>query len=168
MSHHPTARDERFRRPYVEHFDALLGYALRRVDRPEDAAGFAAAVPDDVVTSEESSAEVVGILADVAVPDGFDRSRIEIEGFNSRYHVIAAATGAVTCAWVEQYAAGRRAEATHAMAGSRECDALREIVDEGDWSEIGVWSVADEMAAGPARRARPGAFRLLGGARPAG
>lgn len=38
MSHHPPARDDRFRRLYAEHFDALLGYALRRVDRPEDAA----------------------------------------------------------------------------------------------------------------------------------
>jgi hypothetical protein len=28
MSPHPSARDERFRRLYAEHFDALLGYAL--------------------------------------------------------------------------------------------------------------------------------------------
>lgn len=31
-------RQERFRRLYAEQFDPLLGYALRRVDRPEDAA----------------------------------------------------------------------------------------------------------------------------------
>ena len=31
-------RDETFRRLYAAHFDPLLGYALRRVDRPEDAA----------------------------------------------------------------------------------------------------------------------------------
>jgi RNA polymerase sigma-70 factor (ECF subfamily) len=38
MSQHPSARDDRFRRLYAENFDALLGYALRRVDRAEDAA----------------------------------------------------------------------------------------------------------------------------------
>jgi RNA polymerase sigma-70 factor (ECF subfamily) len=31
-------REERFRQVYAEHFDAVLGYALRRTDRPEDAA----------------------------------------------------------------------------------------------------------------------------------
>lgn len=38
MSHQPEARDESFRRLYAEHFDAVLGFALRRTDRPEDAA----------------------------------------------------------------------------------------------------------------------------------
>jgi len=33
-----SQRQERFRRLYSEHFDRLLGYALRRVDRAEDAA----------------------------------------------------------------------------------------------------------------------------------
>jgi len=42
MSQHPIGRDERFRRLYAEHFDALLGYALRRVDRSEDAADIVA------------------------------------------------------------------------------------------------------------------------------
>jgi len=31
-------REETFRRLYSEHFDLVLGFALRRVDRPEDAA----------------------------------------------------------------------------------------------------------------------------------
>jgi len=31
-------REIAFRRLYAEHFDAVLGFALRRVDRPEDAA----------------------------------------------------------------------------------------------------------------------------------
>ena len=38
MSQLPEGRDETFRRLYAEHFDAVLGFALRRVDRPEDAA----------------------------------------------------------------------------------------------------------------------------------
>jgi hypothetical protein len=38
MSQIPEGRDETFRRLYAEHFDAVLGFALRRADRPEDAA----------------------------------------------------------------------------------------------------------------------------------
>jgi RNA polymerase sigma-70 factor (ECF subfamily) len=34
----PQAHQERFRHVYAEHFDRVLGYALRRVGRPEDAA----------------------------------------------------------------------------------------------------------------------------------
>ena len=34
----PDAREDRFRCLYAEHFDAVLGFALRRTDRPEDAA----------------------------------------------------------------------------------------------------------------------------------
>jgi RNA polymerase sigma factor (sigma-70 family) len=33
----PQAHQERFRHVYAEHVDRVLGYALRRVDRPEDA-----------------------------------------------------------------------------------------------------------------------------------
>lgn len=32
------SREETFRRLYADHFDAVLGFALRRTDRPEDAA----------------------------------------------------------------------------------------------------------------------------------
>ncbi len=35
---HGADRDDAFRRLYAAHFDAILGFALRRVDRPEDAA----------------------------------------------------------------------------------------------------------------------------------
>lgn len=35
-------REELFRGVYAEHFDAVLGFALRRTDRPEDAADVAA------------------------------------------------------------------------------------------------------------------------------
>lgn len=39
---HLEARDEAFRRLYLTHFDAVLGFAVRRTDRPEDAADVAA------------------------------------------------------------------------------------------------------------------------------
>ncbi|MFC6287352.1 RNA polymerase sigma factor [Nocardioides sp. GCM10027113] len=42
MSHPGEGREASFRRLYADHFDAVLGFALRRVDRPEDAADVAA------------------------------------------------------------------------------------------------------------------------------
>ncbi|WP_166391266.1 RNA polymerase sigma factor [Nocardioides ochotonae] len=38
MSQFPEGREQEFRRLYAAYFDAVLGYALRRTDRPEDAA----------------------------------------------------------------------------------------------------------------------------------
>ncbi len=38
MRDHQDGPEERFRRLYGAHFDAVLGFALRRTDRPEDAA----------------------------------------------------------------------------------------------------------------------------------
>jgi RNA polymerase sigma factor (sigma-70 family) len=38
----PDQRERHFRSLYAAHFDAVLGFALRRVDRPEDAADVAA------------------------------------------------------------------------------------------------------------------------------
>ena len=40
-------REDLYRRVYGGHFDAVLGFALRRVDRPEDAADVAAETFDD-------------------------------------------------------------------------------------------------------------------------
>ena len=42
--------EDDFRRLYAAHFDAVLGFALRRTDRPEDAA--------DVARSEEHTSEL--------------------------------------------------------------------------------------------------------------
>lgn len=48
-------RDEEFRRMYVEHFDAVLGFALRRTNRAEDAAD---AVADTFVVAWRRFAHV--------------------------------------------------------------------------------------------------------------
>lgn len=40
----PDEREQMFRRLYAEHFDRVLGFTLRRVDRPEDAADATAEV----------------------------------------------------------------------------------------------------------------------------
>ncbi len=69
MSQHPIGRDERFRRICAEHFDALLGYALRRVDRSEDAADIGAETflvgwrrVDDVPPGAEAKLWLYGVV----------------------------------------------------------------------------------------------------------
>ncbi|HWJ83037.1 MAG TPA: sigma-70 family RNA polymerase sigma factor [Nocardioides sp.] len=42
MEHPAATHEDAFRRLYAAHFDAVLGYALRRTDRPDDAADVAA------------------------------------------------------------------------------------------------------------------------------
>jgi RNA polymerase sigma-70 factor (ECF subfamily) len=63
-----TPHQVRFRRLYAEQFDALLGYALRRVDRAEDAADVTADTflvawrrIDDVPEGEEARLWLYGV-----------------------------------------------------------------------------------------------------------
>jgi hypothetical protein len=123
-------------------------------------------LPGEAVLDAERPDAIAGILADIPVPDGFDAATIESSEL-SRYHLIADVTGAVTCAWIEQFRAGRAAgdaaataQAQQALGTAREWAALKEIVDEGDWSEA-VWDYADVVVAGaPTSRDD----ELLGGA----
>lgn len=124
---------------------------LRRVD----GRGFRTVVAKTAVQRAELGATVEEMLADVSVPPGLDPGTIAMAGeFNQRYDVGAKVTQAVTCGWLEVYAAGQEAEdealvedAVSAMAQSREWAILQEMADEGDWPG-GIWQTADEMAAG--------------------
>lgn len=110
-------------------------------------------LPEEYVTAAERPGAIAAILADIPVPDGFD-SDIATEEI-SRYQLIADVTGAVTCAWLDQWRDGRKLssttavadEAVEAMATSRDWDALQEIAQEGGWSS-GIWQLADGMTAG--------------------
>ncbi len=135
-------------------YRTLLG-ELEKVD-PAD---FEASLPPNIVTPTEQDATIAEMLSDITVPDGFDPKSITVDGYNERYHVGAPVTGKVTCSWVQAYAdaqaAGDQAgvaEAAAAMDGSRDWDVLREMADQGGWSEE-VWGTADLMVAGrPARQ----------------
>lgn len=129
-------------------FRDLLG-KLTLVGKKE----FQQSLPDAAVLDGERPDAVAGILADIPVPEGFDASAIASSEL-SRYHLIADVTGAVTCAWIEQFRSGRAAgdtvavtQARDALGTARDWAALKEIVDEGDWSEA-VWDYADVVAAG--------------------
>ena len=121
-------------------YRTLLGQ-LEKVD-PAD---FEASLPPNIVTPTEQDATIAEMLSDITVPDGFDPKSIKVDGYNERYHVGAPVTGKVTCSWIQAYAdaqaAGDQAgvaEAAAAMDGSRDWDVLREMADQGGWSEE-VW-----------------------------
>lgn len=149
-----------------DHFLEVRGQGMSRdaylalLDRVQqvDEAGFAAALPADVVTPETTGSAVAGMLADIPKPPGFDPADVEVTGFNIRYHVGAAVTGTVACGWIKEYDAGQKADdqgrvdrAVAAMQSSRDWKILTEMEAGGDWSDV-VWSTADEMKAGdPAR-----------------
>jgi hypothetical protein len=111
-------------------------------------------LPDDTVLPSQRAAVVDEMLADVPLPDGFDVEplRSEPEALQSRYHVGAAATGAVTCTWIDRWvdagAAGDDATvqaAVAAMATSHDWAVLGEMAPDGGWSGV-VWEYADALA----------------------
>ncbi len=130
-----------------------------------DENGLEESLPDAAILDAERPAAVKALLDELPLPEGFDRAGL-VSHELSRYHLIADVTGAVTCAWVERYDAGRKAgdaaavsEAQDALRTARQWPMLQEIVDEGDWSEA-VWQYADIVVAGaPTREDR----EILGG-----
>jgi hypothetical protein len=114
-----------------------------------------AAQPDTSVTSRERPAEVDRMLADVPQPSGFDAGDLKAgKAVSDRYQLGARVSGAVACAWIDQWSKARRAgnhaavdEAVAAMATSRHWRVLLEMNDEGDYPEV-LWEHADAMANG--------------------
>jgi len=113
------------------------------------------ALPPDVVRPADRADTVDEMLADIPLPAGFDPSSLVSEGGASEpYHLGARVTGAVACAWFDQWKAATAAgdtaaadEAVQAMATSHDWAVLHEMEAEGGWSEV-VWEVADAMAEG--------------------
>lgn len=140
-----------------ERFTELLG-GLREVGEDDFLATLETGETVVFAPSELDEA-VADTLADIPEPDGFSTSAIELSGINAQYGVVAEVTGAVTCAWIQKYAAAQGSgdrvaeqEAADAMATSREWSGLREIREGGDWPRF-LWQAADEMTAGtPAER----------------
>jgi len=129
-------------------FRALLA-ELRLVDSD----GFRRALPDEVILDDERPAAIAEILADVPPPDGFEASAVRSHEL-TRYQLVADVTGAVTCAWIERFRSARAAgdaaavrQARDALGTARDWAALREIADDGGWSDA-VWQYADIVAAG--------------------
>ncbi|MEZ5246644.1 MAG: hypothetical protein R2707_16210 [Acidimicrobiales bacterium] len=124
--------------------------ALQRVDLDT----WLSAMPDSVVQNAQRSVVVGEMLADISLPDGFDVSALTSSTeLKDRYQLGAEVTGAVGCAWVDQWTRARAEgdtlaaqAAVDAMAASHEWSILEEMSDEGGWPQV-FWIVADGLAA---------------------
>lgn len=93
------------------------------------------------------------MVADVALPPGFDVERVAGRGgVRDRYQLGAQVLGAAACGWLERWVAARRAgddaarrAAVAALAGSRGWAALHEMDAEGGYPEV-LWEYADAVA----------------------
>lgn len=138
------------RAQYVEVIESL---------EPTDVETWLSAMPDSVVDPNESAETVDEMLEGIPLPPGFDVNAIldDIE-VGSRYHLAARVTSYVTCGWLDRWVAAERSgddhaanRAVQAMATSRDWPILKEIGQQGGWSQS-VWEYADELAAGEVSR----------------
>ena len=111
-----------------------------------------AALPADVVRPVDRPDVVAGMFEGLPIPPEVDTEALEQEaGALDRYQLGAKVSGAVACAWLDQWAEGVKsgddaavAEATEAMSGSRDWPILKEMADEGGWSQV-VWEYSRDM-----------------------
>lgn len=124
----------------------------RTLDRVDESK-WLAALPERTVPPSERARVVDEMLVGVPV---HPRTRLdelkESRSVSDRYQLGARVTGAVACAWIEQWvdaqAAGNEKaarEAVDAMAGSRTWPVLKEMKEQGEWPEV-LWEYADSMA----------------------
>jgi hypothetical protein len=119
---------------------------------PVDVDTWLRAMPATVVQPSDRSATVDEIAADMPKPPGLDLTRLQAESaVLDRYHLIAQTAGVVACGWLDRWAAAvesgdaaRAAEAAQAMQTARDWKALREIEDQGGYSQV-LWQMADAM-----------------------
>jgi hypothetical protein len=126
-------------------FRSLLA-SLAIVDHEE----WIAALPDTVVT--DRSAAVSEYLSDIPLPPGFDATSLKAGPEEYWYQVGADVAGAVTCAWIDQWAAAKATQdqaavdqAVDGLGTSREWRILIDMSAEGDFSQV-VWEYADAIA----------------------
>jgi len=110
-----------------------------------------AAMPDDTITPEQRADAVDEMLADIPVHPDVDIQELKAQHtVSDRYQLGAQVTGAVACAWIEQWIEAKQKdndaarEAEQAMATSHEWDILKEMKSQGGWSGV-LWNHADAM-----------------------
>lgn len=135
----------------LEEFTALLAHVT-----PVDVDTWLAAMPPDVIQAADYANLTAELLNDVPVPDGFDPAAIDIDAdVKDRYQFIATISGAVACAWIDQWFTGAEADdtaaqdtAAEALASTRHWPMLLEIESQGGWAQA-VWEFADAINDGP-------------------
>ena len=111
-----------------------------------------AALPADVVRPLDRPEVVEQLLRGLPIHPDVDVDALKEEtGALDRYHLGAEVSGAVACAWLDQWAEGVRTgdrdaieEATEAMSDSRDWPVLKDMADEGGWSQV-IWEYSREM-----------------------
>lgn len=115
-----------------------------------DEAGYAASLPDGVVTPYNRDTAVHHLLEGVATPPGFTGADVRIQGFNDGYQSAAQVAGSVGCAWLDVWRTGSAADrhdVVSAFEGSRHWPLLVDIRHQGAYSQV-FWSVAGRLRAG--------------------
>jgi hypothetical protein len=107
-----------------------------------------------VVTDSEEAEAIAELLNGVPVPDGFDVAALKNGTTNDRYQFIVQVSGAVACAWLDQWFTGQETQdpdlqsaAAAALATSHTWPMLTEIADQGGWSDE-LWLHADAVNGG--------------------
>lgn len=110
-----------------------------------------AAFPESFLRPDEHAAAIAELRIGIPAPAGFDASVWDGVGVTDRTALGARVTGAIACAWIEQYEAGVTAgdaaveqEARDALAGSRDWPALREMAGESHFPMV-LWEIADRI-----------------------
>jgi hypothetical protein len=121
---------------------------------PVDVPTWLGAMPAEVVTAQGAHDATARVLQDIPLPPGFDPDLPSQDQALDAYQFGAAVTGAVTCAWIEEWqrarTAGDEAAAANAadlLATSHDWQVLHTMEGEGDFPEV-VWYYADQVAAG--------------------
>ncbi len=128
-----------------------LAATLQRVGVDE----WLSAMPESVVRPFDRAAVVEEMLAGVPLPAGFDVDALRSgAAVRDRYQLGAQVTGAVACAWIEQWIAAAAAgdgdaaaEALAAMETSTGWAILLEMAEEGGYPDV-LWEHAAAMRAG--------------------
>ena len=122
--------------------------------KPTDVDTWLGAMPVSVVKPDSRAGIVAAMLEDIPLPRGFDVTDLEAsDGVSDRYQLGARVTGAVACAWIEQWieasAAGdtsAETEAIEALESSRNWAILHEMATSGAFPQV-LWEYAEAIAA---------------------
>lgn len=121
---------------------------------PVDVTTWLDAMPDSVVMPTDIDAEVADMLSDIPLPASFDTRTLNDETTQDRYQLGVAVSGAVACAWIEQWLQAESdgndqaaREAVDALESSRDWTILQQMAPEGDYPEV-VWWMSDDITQG--------------------
>jgi hypothetical protein len=110
------------------------------------------ALPASVVKPADNHRVVDETIADLPMPTGFDKAALYQQTAGERYQVGARVTGAISCAWLDQWTAAKKSgdtakagEAVAAMKTSHSWKILLEMAKRGGYPKA-VWHFADTIA----------------------